>query len=31
MDRVLNGDITVTDVTANNFKKLFVALGIMAQ
>lgn len=31
MDRVLNGDITVTDVTANNFKKLFVALGIMVQ
>lgn len=31
MDRVLNGNIIVTEVTASNFKKLFIALGIMEQ
>ena len=29
MDKVLSGDITVTETTSNNFRQLFVALGIM--
>ena len=29
MDKVLSGDITVTETTSNNFRQLFVVLGIM--
>lgn len=31
MDKIISGEITITEVTANNFKRLFVALGIMAE